>query len=151
MRLSGRTTYGIEAILFAAILTATLALAVTANAQSAWQGKFTLPYEVHWNHAILPAGNYTITMESKHAPAIIRAANGTRSVYTGAPVVLGREAGGASLLITTRSGQRTVRSMNAPLLGVSFVFQAIPKSERETLAKEGALDSVPVLVTQNKR
>lgn len=148
MRLSGRITHATKAILFAGVLMANLGFSIAASAQPAWQGKFTLPYEVHWNHAVLPAGNYTITMESKHAPAIIRTANGDRSFYTGVPAVVGSEAGGASLLITTRNGQHTVRSLNAPMLGTSFVFRAIPKSEREALEANALLDSVPVMVTE---
>lgn len=148
MRFSDRSIHATKGILFAAVLMANLALSVAASAQPAWQGRFTLPYEVHWNHAVLPAGNYTITMESKYAPAIIRTANGNRSFYTGVPAVVGSEEGGASLLITTRNGQHTVRSLNAPMLGTSFVFQAIPKSEREALAANAQLDTVPVMVTE---
>lgn len=87
-------------------------------------------------------------MDSKYAPALVRATDGSKSVYTSVPLVAAGEKGGASLLITGRGGQYTVRSMNSPMLGVSFIFQAIPKSERETLAKTGELESVPVMVTE---
>ena len=38
------------------------ALAISGNAQNAYQGKFTLPFETHWGSATLPAGDYTFTM-----------------------------------------------------------------------------------------
>lgn len=148
MRSINCASHSTKAILLVAVLMANLAFAVAANAQPAWVGKFTLPYEVHWNHAVLPPGDYTISMDSKYAPALVRATNGSRSVYTSVPLVATSEKGGASLLITGHDGQYTVRSMNSPMLGVSFIFQAIPKSEREGLAKTGELESVPVLVTE---
>ena len=148
MKSSNCASHLTKPILLAAILMANLAFTVAANAQSGWVGKFTLPYEVHWNHAVLPPGDYIITMDSKYAPALIRAAHGTRSVYTSIPLVASREEGGASLLITERDGQRTVRFVNSPLLGVSFIYQAIPRPEREALAKTGQLESVPVMVAK---
>src|SRR5579863_8416962 len=39
-------------------------LATSGNAQNAYQGKFTLPFETHWGGATLPAGDYTFTMSS---------------------------------------------------------------------------------------
>lgn len=35
-----------------------------ANAQEIEDGKFTLPFEVHWGHAVLPAGTYSISKAS---------------------------------------------------------------------------------------
>jgi hypothetical protein len=148
MRFISRASHSTRPILLATLLMASIAFPVAANAQPAWVGKFTLPYEVHWNHAVLPAGDYTISVDSKSSPALIRATNGSRSIYTNVPTVATSERGPASLLITGSGGQHTVRSMNSPLLDVSLVFQAIPKSEREALAKTGELESVPVMVTK---
>jgi hypothetical protein len=148
MRFISRASHSTRPILLATLLMASIAFPVAANAQPAWVGKFTLPYEVHWNHAVLPAGDYTISVDSKSSPALIRATNGSRSIYTNVPTAATSERGPASLLITGSGGQHTVRSMNSPLLGVSLVFQAIPKSEREALAKTGELESVPVMVTK---
>ena len=50
------------------VLFATCVVTSVANAQSTFAGKVTLPYEVHWNHAVLPAGEYSIRMDSKGAP-----------------------------------------------------------------------------------
>src|SRR5580693_10065973 len=47
------------------------ALATSGNAQSAYQGKFTLPFETHWRNATLPAGDYTFTLASVSAPCTL--------------------------------------------------------------------------------
>jgi hypothetical protein len=50
---------------------AVLALGILAgdgNAVTAYQGKFTLPFEVHWAGSTLPAGDYTFEMESQGSP-----------------------------------------------------------------------------------
>jgi hypothetical protein len=42
-----------------------------AKAQSAYEGKFTLPFEAHWGIAVLPAGDYTISMQSANEPYLL--------------------------------------------------------------------------------
>jgi len=148
MRLLNRTTYSTKPILLVAVLMAIALFTVAASAQPPSVGTFTLPYEVHWHHALLPPGEYTISMNSKSAPALVRSTNRSRSIYTEIPIIADSEKGSASLLITSVAGTRTVRSMNLPMLGVSLVFQPIPKSEREALANTSQLESVPVMVTQ---
>jgi hypothetical protein len=57
--------------LFTKLGAATLALgtlAISGNAQDAYQGKFTLPFETHWGSTTLPAGDYTFTLPSNCAP-----------------------------------------------------------------------------------
>lgn len=36
----------------------------TASAQTSMRGKFTLPHEVHWENAIVPAGDYQFSLDS---------------------------------------------------------------------------------------
>ena len=66
----------IEVRLFAVVLLATCAFAASANAQS-FTGRFTLPSETHWGKNVLPAGNYTISMDAKTNVALVRSAKGT--------------------------------------------------------------------------
>ena len=42
--------------------------ATVGKAQNAYQGKFTLPFEARWQNAVLPAGDYKISMHSAAAP-----------------------------------------------------------------------------------
>src|SRR5439155_9159135 len=44
------------------------ALATAGNAQNAYQGKFTLAVETHWEGVALPAGDYTFALPSNSAP-----------------------------------------------------------------------------------
>ena len=39
------------------VLIATFVFTAAANAQPSFAGKFTLPYEVRWGQAVLPAGD----------------------------------------------------------------------------------------------
>jgi hypothetical protein len=138
------STKSTRLMLLVAVLVAIPASATVANAEPVYVGKFTLPYEVHWHRALLPAGEYTITVSSESAPALVRSTNGSKTLYTELPIVGNNDKGRASLLITTAGGQHTVRSMNSPRLGVSFIFQAIPKSEREAFAKTDQSEAVMV-------
>jgi hypothetical protein len=50
---------------------AALALGIVAgggNAVTAYQGKFTLPFEVYWGGSTLPAGDYTFELSSQSSP-----------------------------------------------------------------------------------
>lgn len=142
------TKHSAKFALVVTLLMAISALTISTGAQPAWVGRFALPYEVHWNRAVLPAGEYTITVDSKSKPALIQSADGKRSIYTNVPIVAASEAGRASVLVTIAGSERTVRSMNSPALGVSFIFNPISKTERELLAKNGQLESLPILVTK---
>jgi len=73
---------------FLAALLATCMFARGANAQfSAFEGKFTLPYETHWGKAVLPAGNYvlTFTNDNTQPKLMIRDAKSLLFVRTSAP------------------------------------------------------------------
>src|SRR5438093_13727879 len=51
-----------------------LALCLSAGlgrAQNAYECQFTLPFEAHCGHAVLPAGDYTISMRSATAPYVL--------------------------------------------------------------------------------
>jgi hypothetical protein len=50
-------------------LIAICASASSASAQSAFQGKFTLPNDVRWANASLPAGDCTFSLSSASVPA----------------------------------------------------------------------------------
>jgi hypothetical protein len=150
MRLINRIPHSTKPMLLVAVLMAICTLTVSTNAQSAWVAQFTLPYEVQWNHAVLPAGQYTITVDSMSGSAVVRvsSADGRRSIYTEVPIIADAEKGGARVLISTAGGQHTVRSMNLPLRGFSLVFQPLTRTEREELAKTGQLESVPLMTAK---
>ena len=49
-------------------LIAICASASSASAQNAFQGKFTLPNDVRWANATLPAGDYSFSLSSRQCP-----------------------------------------------------------------------------------
>jgi len=99
------------------------ALATGGNAQNAYQGKFTLPFETHWGGTTLPAGDYTFTLPSNSAPyrfyiqgqgtsAIIQANTAEERVASKRP----------QLNIVDITDAHTVQTFEAPDLGVTFTY-----------------------------
>jgi hypothetical protein len=130
------------------VLFATCVFTTAANAQPSFEGKFTLPYQVRWNDAVLPAGEYYFQLDAAGMPAVIRSKATGKSVNTIPPIVDDGEKGAARLTVTIRGNERIVRSVNLPQIGMSLVFEPLTKTERETLAKAGRIESVPVTVAK---
>ncbi len=119
--------------LFTKLGAATLALgalAISGNAQDAYQGKFTLPFETHWGSTTLPAGDYTFTLPSNGAPytlyiqgkgvsAIVVANTADQKIASSHP----------QLNLVDIAGVQTVQTFEAPALGVTFIF-ATPTQKR---------------------
>jgi hypothetical protein len=120
--------------------------AMAANAQPALHGKFQLTSETRWSKAVLPAGDYTFTIDSVESPVIvvIRAVNGKGAVMAMALTSDNAAPGGSSILITA---DHQVRSMNLPQLGMSLVFNRLTSRERETLYAS-ASHTVPIQLAQ---
>jgi hypothetical protein len=124
-------------VLGAVLITCLVALG--ANAQfggpSMFVGKFTLPYEVHWGKTVLPAGSYSIRMESHRSPAILRSASGKISAFVPTPIVSDSEKGDTRLTVMLRGNERRVQSVNLPELGELLIYEPLTKAEHEELAK----------------
>jgi len=145
MKISNNTRHSATAKLILGVLFATCVFTAAANAQPSFEGKFTLPYEVHWNHAVLPAGEYSIEVDAKGMPTLLRSTSNGKSVYTSAPILDDQEKGAARLTVTIRGNERRVRSVNLPQIGRSLVFDPLTKTDREMFAKAGQIDTVPVI------
>jgi hypothetical protein len=148
MKILNTTQNSTTVKLLLGILIATCVFTAAANAQPNFEGKFTLPYEVHWNHAVLPAGEYAIQVDSNGTPAVLRSTSNNKSVFTGAPIIANHEKGAACLTVTIRGNERRVRSVNLPQIGMSLVFDPLTKTEREMFAKAGQIGTVPVVTAQ---
>jgi len=133
--------------LLLAVVIATCVFTAAANAQPSFMGKFTLPHEVRWGLATLPAGEYFIRMDPS-GPLVVRAAKGDMAVFIHPPVVADSEPGGRYLIITTQGDERTVRSLNLPELGKAVIFAPLNKSEREVLAKTHQIETLPVVTAK---
>lgn len=107
--------------------------AVAANAQTALHGTFQLTNDARWGKTVLPAGQYTFTINSVQSPIIIQSVKGKASVMAVAESSADAAPGGSYLFITGSGADRLVRSMNIPQLGRSLVFNPLTPRERETL------------------
>ncbi len=118
------------------------ALATTGNAQNAYQGKFTLAVETHWEGVTLPAGDYTFALPSNSAPyrlyiwgqgvgAIIMAATADQRVVSERPQLN---------LVDTAVGY-TVQTFEASELGVTFSY--LTPTQKHMGHKEARQKTVP--------
>jgi len=133
--------------MLAILALAMCASAAAANAQSV-TGRFTLPYEVHWGTATLPAGEYMITMDSLHSATLVQSVSNSQSFFTHMPTINDSTKRPTSLVITSFQGERRVRSLNLPQYGKSVIYEPLTKAEREQLAKAGQIQSVPVFAAK---
>jgi hypothetical protein len=147
MKISNMTRHSTMKMILG-VLFATCAFSVAANAQPSFVGKFTLPYQVQWNHAVLPAGEYTIEVDAQGMPAILHSNSTGNSAYTATPIPADLQKGPASLTVTIRGNERRVRSVNLPQIGKALVFEPLSATEREMFARAGQIDSVPVITAK---
>ena len=145
MKVTTRHTAAVK--LLAAVVLATSVFVATVNAQPSFQGRFTLPYEVHWGNAVLPAGAYTITMPPFEAAALVRSASGKAQFIPFASTEDSKQ-GVSCLFIAVRGDEHRVLSLNLAQFGQSLIYERLTKTERETLAKADQIQAVPVLTAR---
>jgi hypothetical protein len=130
------------------VLIATFAFGATAKAQSTFEGKFVLPHEVRWNHAVLPAGEYSIQIDSTRDPVVLHSTSTNESYFTSVPMMASGEKGAARLNITNLGNESRVRSLNVPAIGKTLIFDPLTKTEKEMLAKAGQNSTVPIITAR---
>jgi hypothetical protein len=126
-------------------LIAICASASSASAQNAFQGKFSLPNDVSWANATLPAGDYTFSLISASVPAqvILQGPKGGAFILTS--VTDKRNEGDSSkLTIEHHGGVSFVRSMYLAELGVKLTYRApgLPKKDVELAQGPASIEQV---------
>jgi hypothetical protein len=116
--------------LFAAALLAALLSVGVAGAQSPiFKAKFTLPYQVQWGKAILPAGEYWFSLDPATPSRLTLHGHGQAAGFLMPRSITEGNAGKKSLLVIERGGnQSTVRALRLAELNVVFEYAA-PKTE----------------------
>jgi hypothetical protein len=140
-------TNRIRTLAVAAIgLLAACVYAAPAQAIPAVQGKFTLPNEIRWQDTVLPAGDYSFSMESASLPAqiLLRGPNGALFVMP-AGRSEDRSAQQSSLTIVRRGEWGYVREIYLAPLGVHFTFTT-PKVPKDQLLAQGPETTERVLI-----
>lgn len=128
-----------------ATVAACLVSAGSASAQAYLSGRFSLPYEVHWRGAILPAGDYTITMTRFEEPALLRHAGGASvGLVSAVSVRNARDDAPTGLFVALIGTNREVRSFNWRERGLAFVYSPMTDAERTSLTENKPPESVPV-------
>jgi hypothetical protein len=123
-------------------------LAGAASAESV-TGKFTLPYDVRWGQALLPAGHYVIRIGGNGRPALVSTQAGKNVTFVMAQVVNAAATDQPTALLLTRGErERIVRSFNWREGNKSFVYKPYTSAERKLLAQSRQVESVPILMAQ---
>lgn len=138
--------YTTKAMMVAAALLGTLLAAGPAKAQSEFQGKFTLQQQTRWGKAILPAGQYRLTIDHSAGIAMVtvRDAKSERIVaFVESQVTQQSRAGESALLLKPREIGMAVQALRVAELGKTFVYA--PTGEEGVPEQATNIKEVPIL------
>jgi hypothetical protein len=119
--------------------------AAPGKAADNYTGRFTLPHQVRWGSVVLPAGEYTFRMQSPAAPYVIYLrGEGITAIIMTISVDTKVPSGQSRLDLIQTGSEYTVRALEAPALGVTFLYGERPtksgSQEHMTEAKEPGLN-----------
>ena len=122
--------------LFAAI--SALALFPASALASEASGKFTLTREVHWGSIVLPAGDYTYSLEQRGSPVLLlRAASGEPGYLVMARTIDSVATESDSLVLQRHGDEWFVSQMVVGSVGEELSF-AMPETASASARKKGA-------------
>lgn len=142
--------YATKAMMVAAALLGTLLVAGPANAQSEYQGKFTLRQQTRWGKTVLPAGQYRLNIDHRAGIAIVtvKDAKSERIVaFVESQAAEHSGEGGDALLLNPREMGMSVQALRVAELGKTFVYEPA----RAAGATEQASNTREVPILQAKR
>jgi hypothetical protein len=112
-------------------------LSSVASAQSA-RGSFTLSHEVHWQNAVVPAGTYHFSLESKGPSELLTLHNvsGGRESFMilARDVAPSRSSDNNRLVMVSRAGKSFVRTLELPEFETVLHFPVPAAGANEELA-----------------
>jgi hypothetical protein len=111
-----------------------------------YRGKVSLPFEVSWGSAVLPAGEYHLVMTSLGDPLRVLDAQGRMRALVFGSADAVQPMRPTALLVTNEGAQRTVRSFNCPEWGYNFVYRSLTRAERNRIAFGDPATAVSVRV-----
>lgn len=119
-----------------------------AAAQGGRQGSFTLPNEVRWQGVVLPAGEYTFSLESTglSAKVVVRGKN-IGAFVMAIEASSSRTDQPSELIIERRSGSCFVRELYLAELGLHLRY-SVPKAPKEQLLAQGPTTTERVLISK---
>jgi hypothetical protein len=121
-----------------------------ANAAPLYKGRFTLPYEVRWGQAVLPAGDYLLKFQDigLRVFVVIRDAKSGKDVAFLAPLTNSDAKGASGLLVAAEGNQRVVRSLRLAELGEVFDYEPTLVRAAREVEEAHTMQTLPVLATK---
>jgi hypothetical protein len=122
-----------------------------ANAAPLYRGRFTLPYEVRWGQAVLPAGDYLLGFQDigTRVFVLIRDAKSGNNIAFLAPSGSSDAKGTSALLIGGEGNHRVVHSLRLAELGEVFIYEPALGRGTEDIREAHKMHTLPI-VTANK-
>ncbi len=140
-------------LLGAALALTTLFAAANLHATPTYKGKFSLPYEVRWGGATIPAGEYFLRVDYVAAVTLvtIQEAKSNKTIaILRVPSLEGsnNKQEGSALLIAGRGRQRIVHSLRLAELGEVFIYEPALAHGRGAIEEVRSQQAVPVIAAK---
>jgi hypothetical protein len=113
-----------------------------ASAQEPARGQFTLPHDVHWQNAVVPAGEYRFSFEADGAMGMLTLARMSGGPRTGFVFLVSNtdeaKPSDVSLLVLETTPQGSyVTTMQLPEFGMTLHFPVPSRATEKQIAKAG--------------
>jgi hypothetical protein len=108
-------------------------------------GSFTLPHQTRWGTAVLPAGDYTLTLERtalNNEFIFVRRGNKTVAIA----MARGVSSKGAAEASSIRIVENRVQSVHLAPVGLTYDYAIPKKQERELLARRSGAPGVSISI-----
>jgi hypothetical protein len=136
---------------FFAVLALTLVLSPALGLAQDYHGKFTLPFEAKWGSAVLPAGDYTLSLRQGYATegyAVFLRGEGKNAIILPVTTTNPKEESSHSKLILVDTGGRyAVRSFEVAELGLTFEYRIAKSGTKQMANQRGFMRHIPVSAT----
>jgi hypothetical protein len=121
-----------------------------ANAAPPYRGRFSLPYEVHWGHAVLPAGEYLLRFVDVQTFVfvVIQDAKSGKEVAYLAPSTKSEAQGKSALLIAEVGNQQVVHSLRLAELGEVFIYEPALARGAEDVREAHKVQTLPIVAVK---
>jgi hypothetical protein len=119
------------------------ASSLRAEGIAAVEGSFTLPSQTHWGSVLLPAGDYSFTLDHSDLRGQITVRKGTKAVAifrVEGPTITGSREGSSMLIV-----DHSVRSLRLAPIGITYIYP-IQRRTRDLLARRPAVPGLSVSV-----
>src|SRR5260370_27770734 len=131
-------------------LLVSLCWAGVANAAPLYRGRLSLLYEVHWGHAVLPAGEYLLRFVDVQTRvfAVIQDAKTGKDITYLAAVTNGEAKGTSALLITEVGNQQVVHSLRLAELVEVFIYEPALARGAEDVREAHKVQTLPIVAVK---